>query len=38
MLMPFLTGDAGFSKSMKSAWLTVLILPLLVAVIYQCIS
>jgi len=35
MLMPFVTGLAGWSRAVRSAWLKALLLPVLLAVVYQ---
>src|SRR5574340_854587 len=35
MLMPFVTGLAGWSRPVRSAWVWALILPVLPALVYQ---
>ena len=35
MFMPFITGLAGFTKSVRKAWLVALVLPLVLAVLFQ---
>ncbi len=35
MLMPFVTGLAGWTRAVRSAWLKALLLPVLLAVVYQ---
>ena len=35
MLMPFVTGLAGWTRAIRFAWLKALLLPVLLAVVYQ---
>ena len=35
MLMPFVTGLAGWTRALRSAWLKALLLPVLLAGVYQ---
>lgn len=35
MFMPFITGLAGFTKSVRKGWLAALVMPLLLAVLFQ---